>query len=434
MGISMLCCVALLAAENPAQVRARVVFGSGPRNEQVADIEPWIRRAAANSGSPLATPATGWLGIHVDEQRIYTSPQGGVFLGGQASLRDGKYKVRLDGCAGFRLQQTATLRPGERRLVKLIDDAEPDNFFVALEAPVSEQAQQRAASLQADAKRFRLELNYSGPEDKPFYRLIVDAAEVGVDRGNPFYRIVQVNPEQAARIIDHLAREGFLDQAVDPRNRKLPPPAAPGYTIKVVAGETSWYLDLGWGLTMIERLEELRDVLPEDGVKDLDFLLTRLSGLRKQWVDQQPALTAEAGRAGSRVRFLAQGGQTIIDVTSESGIGEATIRRNRKDWPESILVRLHLSGLESFKVEVFDDAVQWSLSSTGDNATRVSLWEGRKESVLDQTSYFYSQVRIVGGNETIPLMGGYFEVPLSADLFEGNPAEITLQWIDFYRN
>jgi hypothetical protein len=74
------------------------------------------------------------------------------------------------------------------------------------------------------------------------------------------------------------------------------------------------------------------------------------------------------------------------------------------------------------------------VSSTGKNAKRVSLRKGRDEVALDDKSPYHTTVRIVGGNGKIPLKGGYFEVPLPAKLFEGNPEEITLRWIDFYRN
>ena len=54
--------------------------------------------------------------------------------------------------------------------------------------------------------------------------------------------------------------------------------------------------------------------------------------------------------------------------------------------------------------------------------------------LAEEKSPYYTQFRIVGGNGTIPLKDGHFEVPLPAKLFEGNPPEITLRWIDFYRN
>ena len=108
-------------------------------------------------------------------------------------------------------------------------------------------------------------------------------------------------------------------------------------------------------------------------------------------------------------------------------------KRESENWPKSILVRLHLSGLESFKAGNRDVAVEWSVSSTGKNAKRVSLRKGRDELALDEKSPYHTTVRIVGGNGKIPLKEGHFEVPLPAKLFERNPEEITLRWIDFYR-
>ena len=143
---------------------------------------------------------------------------------------------------------------------------------------------------------------------------------------------------------------------------------------------------------------------------------------------------ATAGRAGTRVRFSTEGDKTVFDITSRVGIDAATIKRETKTWPKTILVRLHLSGCESFRASNGEVAVEWSVSSTGDNASGVSLRTGKEETAIDEKDPYYTEVRIVGGNGKIPLKGGYFEVPLPAKLFEGNPEEITLRWIDFYRN
>jgi hypothetical protein len=103
-------------------------------------------------------------------------------------------------------------------------------------------------------------------------------------------------------------------------------------------------------------------------------------------------------------------------------------------WPERILVRLHLGGLESFEARSGDVAVEWSASSTGDRSSRVSLRDGGQETALGEANPYYTHLRIVGGNGEIPLEDGYFEVPLPAKLFEGNPREITLRWTDFFRS
>lgn len=145
-------------------------------------------------------------------------------------------------------------------------------------------------------------------------------------------------------------------------------------------------------------------------------------------------LIATVGRADTRIGFLSEPKTTIVDIRSGFGIDTATIKRESNSWPESIVVRLHVKGLESFKAMVGETAVEWSVSSTGSHAKRVSLRKGGDESALDETSPYYSEIRIAGGNGKIPLQDGYFEVALPAKLLEGNPAEITLRWIDFYRN
>ena len=63
-----------------------------------------------------------------------------------------------------------------------------------------------------------------------------------------------------------------------------------------------------------------------------------------------------------------------------------------------------------------------------------SLHQGGDESPLDETSPYYSEIHIAGGHGNIPLQGGYFEIAIRAKLLEGNPEEITLRWIDFFRN
>lgn len=145
------------------------------------------------------------------------------------------------------------------------------------------------------------------------------------------------------------------------------------------------------------------------------------------------AIRVSTRRGDSRVRCLELEGSLILDVTSGSGIGNATLRREAEAWPVPMRVRLHLKGLESFRVRAGDVTVEWSVSSTADQASRVSLHASGDEIALDNTSPYFTDARIVGGNGRIPLTGGYIEVPLPSRLFKDNPEEITIQWIDFYR-
>jgi len=272
--------LAVLAADAPSAVRAKVLYGTGLEDEQRADIELWISQAVAKNGSPLAKPYTGWIALTGDKQRLF---MGEFFINGKASDRNGKYRVEINGCDGGPLQAKVTLKPGERRVIYLTDDPPPNNVFIALVAPMSEMAMNRAKLLKASARTFRLQLDFNGDEDKPYYRLTLSVPLVP-DRSNSFYRSVQISEDQAGKIIDHLAADEFLEKANDLRLKaQYPPYTMPGYTLTATAEEAALIADLGWGLSMTNRLDGLRKMLVGDAAKEMDLLLGRLSGLRAQW-------------------------------------------------------------------------------------------------------------------------------------------------------
>jgi hypothetical protein len=82
--------------------------------------------------------------------------------------------------------------------------------------------------------------------------------------------------------------------------------------------------------------------------------------------------------------------------------------------------------------------VEWSLSSTGNHSLRVTVQQGEKLSEIAAGNPYFASLRINsligGGGNLIPLQDGYFSLTLPEKLFEGNPAEIRLSWVDFYRN
>ena len=193
-------------------------------------------------------------------------------------------------------------------------------------------ASARTKELKAGIKTFRLELNYNGQQDKPFYRLVLSMPPIGCDRSNPFYRLVQVSEERAGKIIDHLGGDGFLTKAVDLRNKRLPRPTMPGYTLTV----GNFYEDLGWDLPMLKRLDRLREVVDGDAAKAMDLLLGRLSGWRKEWekrryegiyakfrahVLEDLAAGKEAGLPDSVKKYFAKASERPAIVTISKIIG-----------------------------------------------------------------------------------------------------------------
>jgi len=130
--------------------------------------------------------------------------------------------------------------------------------------------------------------------------------------------------------------------------------------------------------------------------------------------------------------------RTLFAVKSSSGISQAVIEREGEKWPEAVVLRLHLKGLESFRVSNGKVTLNAAVSSNKEGK-RVRVWKDNKEAdLLDEKSAFWMEIRLIGADgkpaTEIPLKGGYFEIAVPKAFFENNPKSITLNWIDFYRN
>jgi hypothetical protein len=142
-------------------------------------------------------------------------------------------------------------------------------------------------------------------------------------------------------------------------------------------------------------------------------------------------------RADDAVAVRAEKDRAVVAVQSPFGISQAVVERLGDSWPETMVLRLHLKGLERFRAsngKVTLDAAVYIQEGKG----KVRLWkDGKEDALLDEKSPFWVDIRITGSDGTpaqeLPLKDGYFEMTLPRAFFEGNPRTITLNWIDFYR-
>ncbi len=143
-------------------------------------------------------------------------------------------------------------------------------------------------------------------------------------------------------------------------------------------------------------------------------------------------------RADDAISVQAEKDRTVVAVQSPFGISQAVIERQGDTWPETMVLRLHLKGLERFRASngkiTLDAAV-----SIQEGKAKVRLWkDGKEDALLDENSPFWLYIRIVGGDgrpaQELPLQDVYFEMTLPRAFFEGNPKSITVNWIDFHRN
>ncbi|WP_459557454.1 hypothetical protein [Lacunimicrobium album] len=127
--------------------------------------------------------------------------------------------------------------------------------------------------------------------------------------------------------------------------------------------------------------------------------------------------------------------RVLVTLHSERGIGKAVLKRLGEKWPSQITLRIHLSGLESFKITTPSTRLSWSVSSHGQQESMVTLLEDSKETALKPDHELYSPITIIPKKATIPLsQESYFEIVLPAPLLKPDESELQLQWIDFYRN
>jgi len=143
-------------------------------------------------------------------------------------------------------------------------------------------------------------------------------------------------------------------------------------------------------------------------------------------------------RDTDKVEVRADKDKTVFIVKSPFGISQAIIERTDEKWPDAVMLRLHLKGLENLKVTNGKVTLEGS-ASLMDGKPVVRLWkDGKEDAPLDAKSPYWMAIRILDGDgkqaKGIPLKDGYFEMQLPKAIFEGKPKSITVNWIDFYRN
>lgn len=167
----------------------------------------------------------------------------------------------------------------------------------------------------------------------------------------------------------------------------------------------------------------------------LFFVMLFMSGCMSDYITVSTKLMGR-GKSGDVVTVLEDG---VIDICSMSGIGELELTPASGEWPATIVLRLHLRGLESLRISNGKFTVVTSVSSSPPHKQLCEVFSdnGKRETIVTEDSDYWMQLRAVNKKESanleIPLVDGYFEVILSKIIFDDNLETIFVQWIDFYR-
>ena len=189
-----------------------------------------------------------------------------------------------------------------KKPVRLVSNALPIDFCPHVVAQAAAEKRRRVESLKKNAARFSLLLRYIGP-GRPYPTLQLSTQPMLPKPYPPNWIFVQIDAKQAARIIDHLDKQGYLAQ-----REYTPPKRGPVY---LLSGSMQ-PMNLGWGTKMLRHLHALREVLTGPAAKGMDHLLKKLEPDRQRWLRQgRPAgglqcrLSAPPGkvRVGDKIVF-----------------------------------------------------------------------------------------------------------------------------------
>jgi hypothetical protein len=137
-----------------------------------------------------------------------------------------------------------------------------------------------------------------------------------------------------------------------------------------------------------------------------------------------------------QVNIFVENGLTVIDVESSVGIGSAEFGLDSGTKPRAIVVRLHVAGLEEFRLSSGQTAIAVSVASS--SLFRVfnqRIISAGKESPITSLDPLWMNVRIVSDQmiPKIPLENGYFEITIPQKFIDEAGDSFQMQWIDFYR-
>lgn len=151
---------------------------------------------------------------------------------------------------------------------------------------------------------------------------------------------------------------------------------------------------------------------------------------------QVPHFAIAADSDGNELTVSAQGETTVIELHSQSGIGSATVELVSGALPQNIVLRLHLQGLEQFRLLYDGTEVTTSVASSdiSNIIESVTSTEGGEHSITPDSPLWLG-IRVVSGEDSphIPLDQGYFEITLPKDFLHDGRRSFSIRWIDFYR-
>lgn len=154
-------------------------------------------------------------------------------------------------------------------------------------------------------------------------------------------------------------------------------------------------------------------------------------------VDASPTvIEAAPTRPGDRVDVQIVGGTATLDITSQTGIGGATVNVVSGPYPAALVFQLHLRGLEQFRLTYGTITIDVAVANDGSNLSRQSLIQGSTEQPLTPESPYWIPVKVTtvpGSTGQSGLSEKTYMLSAPPDFLQTQPPTFAINWIDFFR-
>jgi arylsulfatase A-like enzyme len=127
------------------------------------------------------------------------------------------------------------------------------------------------------------------------------------------------------------------------------------------------------------------------------------------------------------IRVSSRDDRVVFDVTDAFGIGGGSIKLVEGPWPGQVLVRLHLGGLEGFRVTVGERIFSGAYHPPGQNDLKVRMLDVQGKALEGR------YLRGSTGPKAPGRIAGYYEAEVPQLALQGGATKIDLDWVDFYR-
>lgn len=135
-----------------------------------------------------------------------------------------------------------------------------------------------------------------------------------------------------------------------------------------------------------------------------------------------PLFKVELKKAEDSTAITSTDNASVVTIISKSGIGGAKLVLTGTSWPTRLTIRLAVKGLESFRMDNGTIHFDTSLKSP----KQVPYWKVGKNDQRPESPDGMLEVDLVNTGEAV-------EIVVPRELMDGNPEEISFEWIDFFR-